>query len=134
MIAIVTMLASEIGLNLAMNALNMVLSIAITIALFYVGGKTKKIDKLEDQLGSSIAAQIDHRISGVREREEACRSHLTQQIDDVREDMRRGSDRFAVIEKEATQMRVELLKTLGDVRENMVTKQDLRELRVDIKK
>ena len=112
--------------------INALASALLTIALFYIGLKTSKIDKLEDQLKKNSDDRINTQMQLIRAELQIPLTELTCLMAAMKERMGDGDDHFEQVDEKnhrlevKTQQMVLELKTY--VVQNMATKEDVSKL------
>jgi hypothetical protein len=103
-------------------------SLLQTLALFYVGAKASKIDRLESQLEARTTELVEAKLAGKTGELFALLQATKTELESVRRELANGRDRFNQGDARARQIEVDTLREISKVREQMATRDDLTKL------
>jgi Skp family chaperone for outer membrane proteins len=114
--------------GIIMGAVNTLVSILLAVRLLFVEGKARKIENLEADLRVSAERLIDAKLATktgeLRELLQATKTEL----ENVRRELANGRERMQRMADRDREIETQLLKSIGDVREQMATRQDLNKI------
>ena len=112
--------------------INALASALLTIALFYIGSKASKIDKLEDQLKKNSDDRINTQMQLIRAELQIPLTELNAVVAQIRERMHDGSDHFQEVDKKNHQLEIKTQVMVGELKtyiaQHMATKEDISKL------
>ncbi len=103
--------------NLLLTVVSLAMNVIVTIALFYIGSKTAKIDQLEHRLGEAADRRIDEKFAA--QQAQCAMRHVT-----LDKWLEAGDAHF----REARESEKSMARDIADIRENMATRQDLNRM------
>lgn len=111
---------------------NLLISSAITIALFYIGSKTSRIEKLEGELKSATSDFINAKMEVISREIETSLQSVRETIERIEERMNKGDGKFDSLQEHAAKNQITTITAAAQIREyvaeNYATKADVREL------
>lgn len=100
-------------------------AVANVVYTLFVSRRLDRIDGLEKSLKEATSELIDEKLAAVRQEQQACDRTKTREIEDIRRRLDQGDGRFAHLDEKRHELEVQLLRALNELKEKVVTKDDL---------
>lgn len=108
------------------------MSIALTIGLFYVAAKASKIDKLEERIGVMAEKIVDNRFATLSGEMRLMVGELSTLVEQMQVRLNRGDDHFEKADDKRQTLELQLKEAVHLVREwaarEFASKEELREI------
>lgn len=118
--------ASGMDWNLVISICNIVISSLLGVALFYVGSKASKIDKLEDRLRAAASEAVDLRFSKLSGETAAALSSLHAIINEIQRRLAQGDAEFRADEEQRHKLELRTLQQIEEIKRSYATRDDLK--------
>lgn len=120
--------------NLILAGMNIVISAAITVGLFYVGRKTNEVNKVKDKLETAAKEAVDLRFANLSHELYRSIERLTAAVVTIEKRLDSGDNEFADQRRTDHRLELKTQQTIADLRDHCATKEDLKVLNDRISK
>ncbi len=119
---------------LAVSIINGIATIAVTVGLFYVGSKTAKIGKLEDQLRAAAADAVDLRFGKLAGDMAGAITTLKTIVAEIQRRLERGDDEFDENKEHRHRLELKTQQQIEELKRTTATREDLRDIAAQLVK
>lgn len=116
--------------QLLFSVANLAITTVITVALFYVGSKAKKIDQLEERLRSAATEAVDLRFGSLAGKLEATVAGLRAIVEEIQRRLQRGDTQFDRANDIQHRLELKTMQQLSELKDQCASKEEVQELRV----
>lgn len=114
--------------NLLLGVANIAVSGGITLGLFYVGSKTSKIDKMEDQLRTAASEAVDLRIAKIAGEINVAIGGLKAIVNEMQRRLERGDEAFDSTTNKWHQLELRTQQKIADLQTQCASKEDVQRI------
>ena len=107
-------------------------SFLLTIALFYIGSKTKRIETLETEVKRAASEAVDAKIAGVAGELRTTLRVLENVVGQIQQRLESGDQHFKSVDQKCHALELKVMQQVSELTRELATKNDVKELQRSI--